>query len=501
MKRLLKVSGCWVFSCAALLLFAVPSGAIDLNESGTAQLTGSVETRLSIATQDRDPGTYPQVPAGNMVQNRWLGLIELNHDLQKVGGFDVKYHLVGRFMYEGVYDYGPQKFQDVPNENWVEDIDDFKWDADLWEAYIDVSRGPGFLRVGRQNLAWGETDLVRILDNITPLDNTFGGIFEDLDDRRIPLWMIRGTWNLGNVGPVTSLGLEGFLVPGNVDATVSPFFPPGTAYAPPNPPGPPPPFPFRKNEPETDWDNSRYGARFLGYTGGVNWSLGYQHTFLDNPRTRFVSDPTNFTHVALEFYWQMVDILGGSFNYHIEGIDTIIRGEAGYFWGVNQSVPAVNTPVVPTGLPAPFPPVAPVPGAFVESDELRYSLSFDKSVWIRWLNSNNPWDFTLQFAATTILDHDDRMINAYGLPIKETEWNVTFIAMNMGGWFNGSLLPEFVVNWDPRNIWFIQPALTYKWGDHVRTKLIYSTIIGDELANAGTFNDRDQITLLLQYLF
>ncbi len=90
--------------------------------------------------------------------------------------------------------------------------------------------GPAFIRIGRQNLAWGETDIFRLLDQINPLDNTFGGPFEDLDDRRIPLWMLRGSYNLGSVGPVASLTMEGFWVPGSMDAKVGPWAPWGTPY-------------------------------------------------------------------------------------------------------------------------------------------------------------------------------------------------------------------------------------------------------------------------------
>ena len=73
------------------------------------------------------------------------------------------------------------------------------------------------------------------MDLINPLDNTFGGPFEDLDDRRIPLWMLRASWNFGYVGPVASTTLEGFWVPGNWDVRVAPIAPRGTAYAAPLP--------------------------------------------------------------------------------------------------------------------------------------------------------------------------------------------------------------------------------------------------------------------------
>ena len=140
-------------------------------------------------------------------------------------------------MYEAVYDVGPQAFKDV-KDNDKENITSFSQQYDLWEAYFDLSRGPAFFRVGRQNLAWGETDIFRLLDAINPLDNTFGGPFEDLDDRRIPLWMLRGSYNFGRLGPIATLTVEGFWVPGNWDVRVAPLAPSGTPYAAPEPDSP-----------------------------------------------------------------------------------------------------------------------------------------------------------------------------------------------------------------------------------------------------------------------
>ncbi len=80
----------------------------------------------------------------------------------------------GRFMYEAVYDVGPQPFQDVRDRTRRTSTTSNR-QYDLWEAYVDLSRGPLFFRIGRQNLAWGETDVFRLLDGINPLDNTFGG--------------------------------------------------------------------------------------------------------------------------------------------------------------------------------------------------------------------------------------------------------------------------------------------------------------------------------------
>jgi len=206
--------------CCGLLVLVVLGMALTADafyvdpKKKTLEVIGKLQSRVSFRLQDSDGFTQPiDIHVGDLTQWRNLGLIEINHDLKrltreldilyplKVLKIKAKYHLVGRFMYEAVYNVGPEPFQDV-RERDKENIDNFKQAYDLWEAYVDLSRGPLFFRIGRQSLAWGETDVFRLLDGVNPLDNTFGGVFEDLDDRRIPLWMLRGSYNFGRVGPV-----------------------------------------------------------------------------------------------------------------------------------------------------------------------------------------------------------------------------------------------------------------------------------------------------------
>jgi len=109
---------------------------------------------------------------------------------------------------------------------------------EIWNAYSQSSVGPLFLRIGRQNLSWGETDGFRLLDMINPLDNRFGlPLVEDLDDRRIPLWMARGTlalpWQTANL---TNLTLDSYFAPAQIAHQESPVAPRGSPFAIPAPP-------------------------------------------------------------------------------------------------------------------------------------------------------------------------------------------------------------------------------------------------------------------------
>jgi hypothetical protein len=100
------------------------------------------------------------------------------------------------------------------------------------EAYIDLARAdvpddwgtagkvlgwllPTSARLGRQQVIWGESDYFRLMDVINPLDTTWHLGFEEWDKLRIPLWLIKGIWDMGDVGPISNAFTEIVWNPGD----------------------------------------------------------------------------------------------------------------------------------------------------------------------------------------------------------------------------------------------------------------------------------------------
>lgn len=54
-----------------------------------------------------------------------------------------------------------------------------------------------FLKLGKQQVVWGRTDLFRVLDVINPVDYSRNNIYEELQDIRIPMWIAQAEWRLG----------------------------------------------------------------------------------------------------------------------------------------------------------------------------------------------------------------------------------------------------------------------------------------------------------------
>lgn len=63
-------------------------------------------------------------------------------------------------------------------------------DAELRELYLDGPLGPAFVRIGKQQIVWGQADGLRVLDVVNPFSfREF--VWPDPQDRRIPLWAVK----------------------------------------------------------------------------------------------------------------------------------------------------------------------------------------------------------------------------------------------------------------------------------------------------------------------
>jgi Protein of unknown function (DUF1302) len=154
------------------------------------------------------------------------------------------------------------------------------------ELYLDYTKGPVFVRVGRQAISWGESDTIALLDVQNPFDLTLGapGFFQDVDEARIPLWTLRTTVKLVDNWKFLSSGfIDAYVVPGIIDTTV-PINPITYGVSPFNPDVPNPQGSLfigpTKNQvvnqdpslhtvvvdhlPENTWANTRWGMRLQG---------------------------------------------------------------------------------------------------------------------------------------------------------------------------------------------------------------------------------------------
>jgi hypothetical protein len=80
---------------------------------------------------------------------------------------------------------------------------------ELKEAYVDIDMFEGrlFLRLGKQSIVWGKTELFPVVDQFNPYDFAQTTL-PSLEDSRIPLWSARAIYSLYDVGPFQDVRVE-----------------------------------------------------------------------------------------------------------------------------------------------------------------------------------------------------------------------------------------------------------------------------------------------------
>lgn len=362
----------------------------------------------------RKSRTFPYSPAGHLRQNRFFVEAELKHDLARLQqqGFgplamlnllpfkvrNLSYGITFRGEYDGLYDWGPSEFRTASQWKNCEQVhlenpndprgclgdnpatgafvevgnkrrelrDNASSRFRLFQAYIDADLGDKiWMRFGRQVLSWGETDAFRLLDNINPIDSSFGGFLISLDERRVPLDMLRMQYRIGDLGPAYDTFIEAY---GAIDS--------GIGYDPGTPAGSPWTFqntgvPGANTQslitpPARTFKDVRGGGRFVFNLGDGTFSLAHYYTWWDVPQVQTNILPTfpvqpgrdsptgplnafggtpqfdsagNFTGYADDGIYsvrayqtkQMVQVTGGSMTFALPDLYSIVRSEIAYF--------------------------------------------------------------------------------------------------------------------------------------------------------------------------
>ncbi len=473
------LSGVWLGAAAH------PARALTLDDRGEMRLGFRAYTAARIGTEkmggDDDPLSFPNSAAGHLRQHRYFLEVKFDHDVRRLVKtgyglarlFDwidpsvLKYSLQYRGEGEGIYDYGPDEFHHqfrklqavrldlpvIPNllSNRLPDayikrrIDFLRQVARqrnrFFLGYVDFEKGPVFLRVGRQVLAWGETDIFRLLDNINPLDDSFGGFFIALDERRLPLDMARGSYHLGSIGPLHDMFLEGFVASGDRVATV-PGIPPGSPW---EPGGIGFPLPNLRMVPLVPRRSEvRGGARLVFSSADVTYTIAHYYTYLDVPGIRFrlpgqvqlpgEAAPLNFARFGNEIQaienFPRVPITGASLTFPIPSQYSVVRSEAAYFQGEPMNRQGTGSSADSTGAPGsaaarrlqqannaeggldPFlypgfldlNRKGPVQGRALQRDTFNFAAGLDVNRYIRWLNPAQTIFITTQFFYKHVFD-------------------------------------------------------------------------------------------------
>lgn len=508
----------WLVGALLLGVLAQPRTADATIRFGNNLLIfGDLESQNLIRM--RQPGTLTPVQQRNTfrigLEYKFISRGKLGKELPN-GGFDVGFikdasvYALYRGVWDSVYTWGAGgNLYDIKGDP-VGSINDLGIDTRksmqfpenrLREFYVDMNFKdiPFSIRAGRQQVVWGETDNFRLLDRVNALDLTWHlqqeiEVQKGWDRIRIPYWMIKGLWRTGDIGPIRDSFFEAYWNPGDWVPAKRGFLPDYPWSVPlANPIAPA--FPnglykgtlFRQGDYSKDpGDNSQVGARFVGFTGGVNYSLAYLYgrwagddgsntAFIRalNPETQQTEIVQALTNQQLpaEFIAPYTHTIGISANYFEEAwTEAVLKTEMVYIFG---------TPWQDGDKPSPLPGLI---FGTTKRDMWQGMIGFDRPTWIRWLNPNATWLILGQFFWHYLIDNEHAVGDQIGFvgnlspsqPLQNRssgvcdpvlapqnckatdrvrDWEALITLAATSFYWGGSLVPQITYVLDPVNSW------------------------------------------------
>ncbi|NOT57101.1 MAG: hypothetical protein HOP18_21075 [Deltaproteobacteria bacterium] len=500
-----------------------PANAIFLDEAGQIQLSGVFYNQVRFRTEN-SRRFNTKVSDWNMLQHRyfvdpqllvqvqpWLRRLPLGEEIvDSLQVEDARFFFNPRFEYDGIYDYGPDVFRDgiAPRLQKGSRLQ-------LFEVYGDFRLFKTVnIRVGRQNLSWGETDIFRLLDRINPLDNGFGGFLTGLDERRRPLTMFRASIGFGDLPQweVYNTALEVFIAPDKRLPAGAPGPTPWGVIGAPSPAGFPPtlvanlaelaPRRLQGNQldrPDISLKDSRMGARLLWTWQDVSMSLAYLSIYPDagTPALRLNrnGDP------RIKVLFPNMQVLGFSATSPLSmmGLNyTVFRAEVAGFFDEPFFIEKQNFEL---GVPVP------------KRNVIRAALGFDHNQWLTSLNPTNTFFFTTQLFYTDIQGSTSgiktplqRKPGKY-MDVDSNSFVQTLIAnttYSAAYFFNlAQVQPSVTYLYDWEGAWLLQPSITFvrnQWKFRVEYNNLTGRFYAGPGGGIGTLKDKDNLTFRIDYL-
>ena len=328
-------------------------------------------------------------------------------------------------------------------------------DIELREAFIDTEIGDTYLRIGKQQVVWGQADGLKVLDILNP-QSFREFILDDFEDSRIPLWMLNAEIPLGDAM------LQLLWIPDNTyddipqpDATfaftspqIVPHLPPGIPVdiTPPNRPG-------------RILKNSDVGAKLSAFVGSWDLSLNYAYHYFDRPVVRREFSTTG---VAVRQDYERTHLLGGTFS-NVFG-DFTLRGEVGYssdrFFLTSDITDADGV---------------------IHSGEFSYVLGLDYMGWRDWFISTQIFQSIVTDAAA-------------GLVRDKVDTSATLLVRR--DFLNESLQAEvLLIQSINQGDGVLQAAIDYEWRSNLNLKIGADIFFGKSTGLFGQFKEQDRVSI------
>ena len=404
---------------------------------------------------------------------------------------------------------------DMDELRFAEFNDDLDW---LRELYLDLTipfdNGQEInMRIGRQQVVWGRTDLFRVLDQVNPIDFSIQNIFEEFEDSRIPtgifsaeyrlgttdifddlnfqfLWMFEEfrPHNLGQGGQPYNALLVGDAfralnncwhngcTVSNFAAGLSPAGNLATDFA---------PHTLGIRQAVIPDNRRQFGFRIEGVYKGVGFSANALSFYQQLPSLRagiasinpFIAtgvpgnpfDPTDVGGVerprpfvpAFDIHFPRVSMIGGSTDFYVDPIKSAFRVELA--WTTGEEFVDTSKPRL-----------------FSESDVVRWVVGWDRQTFIRFLNPRRAFLLSAQVFGQHLVDYESFTSpfgGQYGFQDHKDNYFLTFLFQ--GNYKNDQVSPQVLtaydvgaqalvvgpsVNWLINNNWRVTLGANLKFG-------------------------------------
>ncbi|MCU1719044.1 DUF1302 domain-containing protein [Pseudomonas sp. 5P_3.1_Bac2] len=463
---------------------------------------------------------------------------------------DTQFFVSGRVNREYETDY-LSDLQEVMDQNAQSDLfsDRKKSDVDLMddvynseelrEFWVQTKLSPStILKVGKQQVVWGETDFFQSLDVIHGYDQRIRSFLEpENEDVRKPLWMV----NLQQEFNQLDGTLQMIFIPGAINSAKdrgNTYDVDGGRWA--NNPNKGITFrtatfgadvPYNYDHKDADMDDPSYGLRWKSMVGDWEYSLAWFHGPSVNPVINPNPDnPLGVGNAASgaqfagaykgdynsaadstvgELIYPFVDVFGISANRYLESLDAVFSTELSY---IPDSPYNFGLQAGEAGGCAFFPGFC----GIKEKDVVKTMLRLDKQLALqKLLGTSRPSFFSVQLFNTWITDYDrdDELVNSAGFSGRTKEFSTIATAILATNYDNDRINPSLAVGSDlTYGGSFVIPAVEFAYGDNWRIRAEADIFFDDESQKRalqgfnntnlfGYFNGNDQLSVRVTYNF
>jgi len=330
-------------------------------------------------------------------------------------------------------------------------------DLELREFFIDFFIGPLYLKAGKQQIVWGKTDGLKLLDVINP-QNFREFVLDKFEDSRIPLWSFKTEISVGDIWiqfiwipdktyhklPVNGADFSftapefSITVPDGFEATINPI-----------------------NRPDDFLTDSDVGIRLSTFWKGWDLTLNYLYHYYDVPVVSRTVQFEPVQRVVINQHYRRSHLAGTTFSNAFGNIT--IRGETAfsfdrYFRTVEQS----------------------------DSDGIKKGNTFDYAIGLDWFGFDDMLVSGQLFQHWLLMNKvesvfNDRVSTRISLLIKRSFMNERLEL---------EMLTVAGIN---EADGFTQPKAIYEWKNNINVWVGFDGFWGDREDLLGQFNQQDRI--------